>query len=415
LLNEAWVVTTAVQVTTLPLILYNFRQLSLVTMIANLLILPVQPMVMSWGGVATIVGSFWLPMGRVLGWVAWLFLAYTIEMVQLTAKIPFASINLGRVSAGALWIYYGLLLAGVWIVSQDREARRIWWRKLTDRLPTMALIGGLAIVLILVWIAVLDQPDGRLHVVFFDVGQGDAIFVQSPAGQQILVDGGPDPTILLARLGEQMPFWDRSLDLVVLTHPDDDHLTGLVPVLERYRVGQVFDVGHACNSPTCAKWQELLAGKGIPVLDSRAGTHVVLDGGVELTVLHPGHKLVEGTEADSNNNSIVIRLIMGEFSALMPGDVEAVVERKLLHSGQQLVSTLLKVPHHGSDTSSTPAFLEAVSPQLAVVSVGQDNRFGHPSSEVLARLRPYTVLRTDEQGNVEVITDGQRLWVETQH
>jgi competence protein ComEC len=413
-LNEALVVTTAAQITTLPVILYHFRQLSLVTLVTNVLILPVQPAVMLFGGMATIAGLIWLPLGQVLGWAAWLFLAYTIEMVKLTANVPYASVSLGRVSAGLVWVYYGLLLVGVWIMGQDKEKRRAWWRGLTRRLPTKVLVGGLVIALILVWVAVASLPDGKLHVVFLDVGQGDAIFVQCPTGRQLLVDGGPDPAVLLARLGEQMPFWDRSLDLVILTHPDADHLTGLVPLLERYRVAQVFDVGYPIGTPTYDHWQQLLSEEQIPVLDSRAGAQVALGGGVTLSVLHPGPELVTGTEADSNNNSIVTRLQMGQVSVLLTGDIEAEVEQALLRSGQPLVSTVLKAPHHGSDSSSTSAFLEAVRPQLVVISVGQDNHFGHPAPEVLARLSAYTVLRTDERGNVEVITDGQQLWVKTQ-
>ena len=413
-LNEALVVTTAAQITTLPIILYNFRQLSLVTLVTNLLILPVQPAVMLWGGVATVAGLIWSPLGRVLGWVAWLFLAYTIEMVKLTAAVPHASVSLGRVSAGAVWAYYGLLIGGVWVMGQDEEKRKAWWSKLTHRLPARALVGGLFVVLVLVWVAAGSLPDGKLHVVFFDVGQGDAIFIQSPTGCQVLVDGGPDPATLLARLGGQMPFWDRVLDLVILTHPDADHLTGLVPVLERYRVGQVFDAGPPTLNPTYVRWQELLAEKGIAVLDSRAGTQVALGDGVMLTVLHPGQTLVAGTEADSNNNSIVTRLVMGQVSLLLTGDIESPVEDELSRSGQPLASTVLKAAHHGAGTSSSPAFLEAVRPQLVVISVGGENRFGHPSPEVLSRLAAYPVLRTDERGNIEVSTDGQHFWVKTQ-
>jgi competence protein ComEC len=231
----------------------------------------------------------------------------------------------------------------------------------------------------------------------------------------VLVDGGPDPATLLARLGEQMPFWDRTLDAVILTHPDADHLTGLLPVLERYRVDLVFDTGYPSEAPTYAQWRELLDEKQIPVYDS-AVEPMMLSGGVTLTFLHPRHTPVEGTEADSNNNSIVVHLVMGQFSALLPGDIEAEVEQMLVQSGQPLASTVLKAPHHGSDTSSSPNFLEAVNPQLVVISVGADNPFGHPSPEVLERLSSCcTVLRTDERGTIEVITDGRDFWVEPQH
>jgi len=413
-LNDTLVVTTAAQITTLPIILYNFRQLSLVTLLTNLLILPTQPAVMLWGGLATLAGLFWLPLGQAVGWVTWLFLAYTIEMVEWTAAAPYASVSLGRVSAAVVWVYYGLLLAGVWMLAQDEHKRNTWWAGLTHRLPVKAVMGGLVVLSVLVWVAVGGLPDGKLHVVFFDLGQGDAIFIQSPGGQQILVDGGPDPATLLARLGEQMPFWDRSLDLVILTHPDADHLTGLVPVLERYRVAQVFDALQPCRNTTCDRWQALLAEKDVPVLDSRNGTQVTLDGGVTLSVLHPGPNWVADSGTNSNNNSIVTRLVMGQISLLLPGDIEAEVERELVQSGQPLASTVLKAPHHGSDTSSSLAFVEAVHPQLVVISVGQGNRFGHPSPEVLARLASYIVLRTDERGSIEITTDGQQLWVKAQ-
>ena len=394
-LNEALVVTTAAQIT-------------------NLLILPAQPAVMLWGGIATLAGLLWLPLGQVLSWGAWVFLAYTIKVVQFTATVPHASVNLGRVSAGVVWLYYGLLLAGVWIMVQDEKKRQDWWSRLTRKLPTKALVSFLVVILIVTWAWFFTLPDGKLHLVFLDVGQGDAIFIESPQGRQVLIDGGPDPTVLLARLGEQMPFWDRSLDLVILTHPDADHLAGLVPVLERYRVAQVLEPEYPSASQTYARWLELLDERGIPVLNSSVAP-IILDGGVTLTVLHPGRELMTGTDADSNNNSIVIRLVMGEFSALLPGDIEAEVERKLVQAGDILESTVLKAPHHGSDTSSSPVFLEAVSPQLVIISVGQDNPFGHPAAEVLDRLSAYTVQRTDERGSIEIVTDGLDFKTSAQH
>ncbi|MFZ5919167.1 MAG: DNA internalization-related competence protein ComEC/Rec2 [Chloroflexota bacterium] len=409
-LNDALIVTTAAQITTLPIILYNFGQLSLVTLLTNLLILPAQPAVMLWGGLATVAGSIWLPLGQVLGWVAWLFLAYTTRMVELTAAVPHAAVNLGPVSAAAVWAYYGLLSAGVWIIKQDVQKRKAYAARIDQYSPSNALLGGLTVVLVLVWAVVFSQPDGKLHLIFLDVGQGDAIFIQTPRGQQALIDGGPEPSVLLARLGEQMPFWDRSLDLVVLTHPDADHLTGLVEVLARYHVDEVIESGYASGSPTYLRWRELLDEKAIPILEGHTGDQITLDGSVAMTVLHPGVELVSGTDADANNNSVVIRLVMGNFSALLPGDIEAVVEQELVRSGQPLASTVLKAPHHGSDTSSSAAFLEAVRPQLVVISVGKDNHFGHPSPEALERLALFSTVRTDEQGTVEIISDGQQFW-----
>jgi competence protein ComEC len=214
-----------------------------------------------------------------------------------------------------------------------------------------------------------------------------------------------------------MPFWDRSLDLVILTHADDDHIAGLIPVLERYRVGQVLDSGYEHDSPMYNRWLELISEKEIPGHLARAGMRIETGDGVELMVLHPGPELMKYTDADANNNSVVARLVMGQVSFLLPGDIEEAAENVLVASGQQLASTVLKAPHHGGDTSSSAAFLNAVNPELVVVSVGADNRFGHPSPQVLERLEDLVgeerVLRTDERGTIEVVSDGERVWIKT--
>jgi len=409
LLNDVLIATLAAQITTLPIIVYHFGQLSLITLLTNFLILPAQQGVMVWGGMATMLGLISLPLGRIVGWVAWLFLTYTIRLVEITAQVPYASINVGRFSASVLWLYYGLL-AGALI---EGSRLRAIWKRLTRNLPTKVVITVLALAALLTWMAVFSMPDGRLHVVFFDVGQGDAIFVQTPLGQQILIDGGPSPTTILTALGRQLPFWDRSLDLVVLTHPEEDHLTGLIPVLE---VQKLLDSGLPCAEPTCERWQELIERKGIEVQTAQRGMRIELGGGLWFDVLHPGAELMEGADSDVNNNSVVMRLVMGNASFLFTGDIEEEAEGAILASGQMLASTVLKVPHHGGKTSLSDGFLEGVSPQLAVISVGRDNRFGHPAPETLQRLekRGISILRTDQNGTIEVITDGKRYWVKTQ-
>jgi len=411
-INEALIVTLAAQITTLPIILYNFRQLSLITLLTNFLILSAQPGVMLWGGVATLAGLVWLPAGQVLSWVAWLFLTYTIRAVELTARVPYAAVSLGRISPLPVWIYYGFLLGGYVVSQMDAEHRQSLWQRLTSRLPAKALITGLALAVILIWVAASSLPDGKLHVVFFDVGQGDAIFIQTPQGRQVLIDGGPDPTALTAALGRRLPFWDRSLDLVILTHPDADHITGLIPVLERYRVDRVLDPGYPSTSQNYIRWLELIAEKRISALLARAGLRVELEPGLVCEVLHPASD--PDPEGKANDASAVTRWTWGQVTFLLPGDIEQGVEAALVASGQPLKATVLKAPHHGSDTSSSAAFLQAVDPQLVVVSVGADNRFGHPSPEVLERLAGRTVLRTDERGTIEIVTDGTRLWVQTE-
>jgi competence protein ComEC len=415
LLNEAVIVSLAAQITTLPIILYHFGRLSLVTLVTNFLILPAQPGVMVWGGLALLLSLAVRPLGQVVGWVAWVFLTYTIEAVRLTARIPFVSLPV-RVGGGAVVGCYALLGGLTWWLAQPQERRSELWARFSSRLQTKALAGTAGVLLVLGFFAWCSLPDGRLHVAFLDVGQGDAIFIRSPSGRQVLVDGGPSETALLAQLGRQMPFWDRTLDVVVLTHPDADHLSGLIPVLERYRVDTVIFREVEVTSSVYEYWLQLLEGEGAAVCRGEAGLRIVLDEGLEMAVLHPGVAWVGVTGASTNNNSVVTRLTYGQVSVLLPGDIEQEVEHRLVVEGASLRSTVLKAAHHGGCTSTTPEFLEAVRPEVVVISVGADNDFGHPCDGVLGRLegRGVPVYRTDEQGTLEVITDGTWVWVETE-
>ena len=371
------------------------------------------------GGIALLLALVLRPVGQVLGWIAWVFLTYTIEMVRLTARVPFASIPV-KMEGWMVWGYYGLLAGLTWWFNQTKERRRELWDRVTGALRShlqTRMIAGVTVVLLVMAFAFWHGlPDGRLHVVFLDVGQGDAIFIETPSGKQVLIDGGPSETQVLAQLGNQMGFWDRTLDLVVLTHPDADHVNGLVPVLERYQVAAVLHRRIELDSETYAYWLALVEAEGAAVYDGQAGLSLTLDPadarrpGLEMTVLHPGAEEWEG----ANDNSVVTRLTYGSVSLLLTGDIEAEVEEELVGAGSIRESTLLKLAHHGSCGSSTPEFLDAVDPEVVVVSVGADNHFGHPCAEVLERLDGLPVFRTDEHGAVEIISDGTRVWVEVE-
>jgi len=411
-LGESIIVTLAAQLWVLPIILHNFRQFSLVSLLSNALILPAQAGVMILGGVATILGLIALPLGQVVAWVAWLFLRWTTFIVQLTARWPWAAVDIGGFSLGLAALYYGVLIA-FWMVRGSSFSGRRSERPLIKRLPIVAVLGVLTIAAILLWLALFILPDGRLHISFLDVGQGDSILIESPSGHQILVDGGPSPVAVTFALGKRLPFWDRSLDLVVLTHPQDDHLAGLIGVLERYQVGLLLDSGEECASEACQRLWELVEAKEIPCRKAEAGMQMGLGDGVRVEVFHPARELLRGTGSDVNNNSVVLRVTMGRASLLLTGDIGEEGERALLASGKPLGSLVLKAPHHGSATSLTPPFLREVSPQLVIIPVGENN-FGHPSPETLAKLSGLATMRTDEEGTIEVVTDGERYWVVTE-
>jgi competence protein ComEC len=252
MLFETAVVTTAAVVSTLPLIALYFQRLSLVALPANLLVVPAFPFIMITSALVAIVGLVSGGSAALLGWVAWLGLAYMTETVRLLADVPFASLELRGFNMGHAVALYALLAVLVWAMRRRRPgqetARKLlrpfaWTAALANRplraIPTFWSVGGLSIAAVLIWTAVLSAPGDRLEVKVFDVGEGDAIFIRTPAGHKLLVDGGPSGRLVSEALGEELPFWDRKLDMVILTHPDDDHLAGLVTVLERYDVKEV--------------------------------------------------------------------------------------------------------------------------------------------------------------------------------
>ncbi|MBN1660903.1 MAG: ComEC/Rec2 family competence protein, partial [Anaerolineae bacterium] len=413
LLGEALVATTAAQVLTLPLVAYHFHRLSVVSALANLLIVPAQPPVMSVGGLAAVLAAVpgLEPAAQAVAWVPWLCLAYTVAVVRALAAWPTASLALPPFDGWWLIAYYGALAATAWGWPRLRQPRPAHPAPGALPRPVQNTLLGLAFAAAaLAWIAVLQMPDDKLHVAFLDVGQGDAVLITAPGGRQVLVDGGPSPAALTTALGHEMPFWDRSLDLVVLTHPDGDHITGLVELIERYRVGGWLDNGRPAAGGLHAECEARLAAAGVPRAAVAAGHQIDLGDGLLIDVLGPpAGGLGAGKDAD-NEHSVVLRVSWGAASFLLTGDVGAQGETALLRSGRALEATVLKVAHHGSGGSTSAPFLDAVAPAFAVISVGE-NTFGHPSPDVIERLnaRGITALRTDELGTVEFVTDGKRL------
>jgi len=246
------------------------------------------------------------------------------------------------------------------------------------------------------------------------VGQGDAILIQDPAGHRILVDGGPSGRAISEALGRETSFWDKGLDLVVLTHPEEDHLNGLVTVLERYDVERVLASPMETDSAAYDAWRQAAEREGAPYYEAAPGEWFDLGRGARLEVLGPPTDLIQEGDDKLNNNSVVLRLTWGGVSFLLTGDLEKAGEEALLDQGEELRSTVLKVAHHGSADATSDALLAAVHPAVAVISVGADNWYGQPSPQVLERLGDSLVYRTDLNGRVKLSTDGERLWVEVE-
>jgi len=256
--------------------------------------------------------------------------------------------------------------------------------------------------------------DNRLKVIFFDVGQGDSAFIQTPLGNQILIDGGPDDKIL-EKLAKEIPFWDRDIDLVILSHPEKDHLTGLLYVLKRYEVDNILWNGVFRETREFGQWQESIKEEKANVFIAKAGK-TVKAGESKIFILYP-FKSMEGQKLEnSNDSSIICRLVFKNISFLFSGDATEKTELKLVKNGSDIKSGVLKIGHHGSKTSSSGTFLTKVSPFLAVISVGKGNKYGHPAKEVLQRLSNFgiKVLRTDRNGDIKIFTNGNNLKIQSE-
>jgi len=283
-------------------------------------------------------------------------------------------------------------------------------KRLSKQSTQYVVIGIFVLTNIFIWSAVFRADNrGVLTVAFLNVGQGDAIYIEAPNGNQMLIDGGQPSGAVLRELGRVMPFWDRSLDVVLATHPDQDHVGGLPSVIERMRVGNIVTTENTSETGAYGAFEKEIFDKHINRVLARAGEKIILDEGVILEILFPDRSTA-GWE--TNTASVVARLSYGEQSFLFTGDSPQSVEKYLISKkGGTLHSNVLKLGHHGSRTSSSKVFLSAVDPKYAIISAGKDNKYGHPHKEVtdllaLLKIPPFI---TEERGTIVFKTDGREL------
>ncbi len=270
-------------------------------------------------------------------------------------------------------------------------------------------------------------PDGNLHLVFCDVGQGDGILV-SQGFAQVLIDGGPDDKILSC-LSRQMPFWDRRIELMVLTHPDADHLTGLVDVLARYRVEKFATIRLGKQASPFQRLEKKLHDQNIYPFFLTRGDEIRLEK-MQFEVIWPSKQAIREAKMNSLDQSLfynlplaknggvnpndymaVLRLKFGRLGVLLTGDLSGEVSRRLAWRGELPLVSVVKAPHHGAKADNPAILYEKTSPSLVVISVGKNN-FGHPSGELIKNLesKGVQVLRTDKEGIIKLVSDGKRVW-----
>lgn len=273
----------------------------------------------------------------------------------------------------------------------------------------LGVLFALAILTLAIWLALLNREgSGILTVHFLDIGQGDSILIESPTGAQVLIDGGPSREVL-RQLGEVMSWNDRSIDVVIATHPDADHVVGLVDVLQRYEVAYIFEPGVRHDAPHVEPLLASVANEGAQYLLARRGQRINIGGGAYIDILFPDRDV---STLETNTASIVARLVYGTTSFMLTGDSPSAIEKYLVRTDAKgLDSDVLKAGHHGSNTSTSQEFIDAVSPTYAVFSRGCDNTYGHPHADVVARLAAAAVatLDTCENGRVTFTSDGTTL------
>ena len=365
-------VSLAATIATLPLVAFNFQQVPTLGILVTLITLPFLPLILVASGAVAVGGLINHGLGEALGWIAWAPLEYLLQAVGIASTIPGSTVSVPEFSGLLVWAYYGILAAVVVGLSN----RRVNVRRLLDRIrngPSPApqglvlaqtsgttpvlLVTALALAVLAgaLWHGLASRSDDLLRVRIMDVGQGDAILVQAPSGAKTLIDGGAGPGTAVDGLGRALPFWDRSLDMVVLTHADLDHFGGLAEAVRRFDVGRVIENGLPSDDPLYKAWRQELSKSGaIETATAVRGQRIDLGGGAVMEVLGPPSETIVAAGSTDNNNGIVLRLVYGAVSFLLTADIEEEAELELAASGTNLKSSALKVAHHGSRTSTTP-------------------------------------------------------------
>lgn len=408
-------VSLAAQAATLGLVIALFGRVAVWSIPLTLLIAPlIAPataaaiLATAAGGLVHILPSQLAILPSLLALPATALFGAATWIAQVGAHLPAGGIEVPRNATLGIGLVLGAI--GVWLLL--REEPEVVSSKATEESgssneSTKRLAVGIAALMAVSTLTSLTSaaPRGSLRITALDVGQGDAILVEV-SGRRMLIDGGPDPSRLSAELDRVIPAWDRNIDLLVASHPHEDHLAGLPKLLDRYRVSSVIGSEDRGGGPAASSWREILQRSNVSYHQVFTGERFSI-GAAQLSVLWPDKtylSLPPGNDGRAlNDRSIVMRLDVPGFSALFTGDIESDIDARILRNITAPVD-FLKSPHHGSKTSASSALLGVLNPRVAVVSVGAKNTYGHPSPETLQRLseRGALVERTDQSGTVMI-------------
>ena len=401
IINDNVVLTFAAQLTTIPIMAYQFKRISLISFIANPFILPVQPAVMIMGGLAVFTSLIIFPLGQFMAWFAWPFSAYTIRIVELFDRVPHASIYLGD---SPFWIIFAVY-AALFSVTFGWDGIKRWINSLKSSLRAVALTTIFMVLFactIMMWRAAANTGDGQLHMTFLEVGSADAILIQTPEGRNLLINGGESASELSDELGRRLPFFSRKLDWLIVASTQENQLAALPRVLERYPPDNVLWSGNVQASFPAQTLDKFFAARQIPVSRAEVGQRLGL-----------GDQAWVEVQAAGPRGSVLL-IEYKNFRALLPiGLSEGMLEELEYGNAINKVDVLL-LADSGYAQSNPPDLIENVNPELTVLSVAAGDPNGLPAQDVLDSLDGYSVLRTDHSGWITVITDGESMRVETE-
>jgi competence protein ComEC len=405
-LREPTSTTIAAQLATLPLLAGTFHQVSVVAPISNLLAAPVIPLITIAGAIGIAIVALAPVLTGAVAVVLAIPLTYLLQVIERTAALPGAVAPVGEVHPAASLLFGGALLA--WAAAATPEGAD-WMKRLRSSRFLRPLTAG-AGVLCAAGVAAstgLGSAAPPLVVSVLDVGQGDGVFVRTPSGRTILIDGGPNPTSLLPQLGRRMGVIEHNLSVAILTAPEGDAVPGAVGAAERYTPALMVSPPERSPSALYQRWEALAA--GVERLTLQTGTSIQLEPTVSIDLI-PTDPLPGLTATGTPQRTIVARIVYGEIAVLVAPAVTADAARALARAGWELRSDALVVPRHGARDGIDPPLVEALRPRLAVIPVGAGNRQNLPARETLEALRDVETYRTDLNGSVELRTDGKAIW-----
>ncbi|MCJ7585829.1 MAG: ComEC/Rec2 family competence protein [Anaerolineales bacterium] len=396
-LTDYFLFTLAAQLTTLPIMAYQFGRISLVSLIANPFILPAQPAVMLFGGLALLLGLLYLPLGQLAAWLAWPFVVYTNRAVELFASFPHGVLVLGNFSLLFVILFYAALLS--WTFAGTRIKAFLVAQQLT---LAPLLLSAVALVTFLTWRAAFAAPDGHLHLTFLDVGSANAVLIQTPTGHYVLVNGGPSLSRLSDALGRRLSPFDRKLEYLIIASTQENQVAALPRTLERFPPEAVLWAGKIESSYSARQVDKWLADQSIAVTRVIPGSGLDLGAGARLKVL------------SVTPRGAVLLVEWGGFRALLPIGIDFDTLDELKNRQAVGPVTALLLADSGYAPLNPPEWIAALRPQVVILSVEAGDPDGLPDQEALDAVQDITLLRTDRDGWITVSTDGVQMWVEVE-